>query len=284
MVRDQRLWHGLQWKSWGCLPSPCLSPRPPPCFPLSPLPLLSLPLFSSPPLIFLSSPAPLPLPGLSVDLRQQVWQKPRLSRKTRGLKAHKFHAVQHANVPSADKRAFNPAALLLSTLLPLSLFSLCHCTSLSHSLRLLFFFLFSICFLRLLCDSLLCRSFFIHHLSLPALFHSTFCFISPYSWSAPLFTPPTSSTLTSSPSRHRPMCFVKQLEMPQYGSYRPNMAPTTPRANLARELEKYSKVSFDYASFDAQVFGKRMLAPKMPTSETSPKAFKSKRGTLVSVV
>ncbi|XP_019111122.1 myelin transcription factor 1 isoform X2 [Larimichthys crocea] len=74
----------------------------------------------------------------------------------------------------------------------------------------------------------------------------------------------------------RPMCFVKQLEVPQYGSYRPNMAPATPRANLAKELEKYSKVSFDYASFDAQVFGKRMLAPKMPTSETSPKAFKTK--------
>ncbi|XP_044208598.1 myelin transcription factor 1 isoform X1 [Thunnus albacares] len=74
----------------------------------------------------------------------------------------------------------------------------------------------------------------------------------------------------------RPMCFVKQLEVPQYGSYRPNMAPTTPRANLAKELEKYSKVSFDYASFDAQVFGKHMLAPKMPTSETSPKAFKTK--------
>ncbi|XP_051516810.1 myelin transcription factor 1 isoform X2 [Myxocyprinus asiaticus] len=74
----------------------------------------------------------------------------------------------------------------------------------------------------------------------------------------------------------RPMCFVKQLEIPQYGSYRPNAMPATPRANLAKELEKYSKVSFDYASFDVQVFGKRMLAPKMPTSETSPKAFKSK--------
>ncbi|XP_035378531.1 myelin transcription factor 1 isoform X3 [Electrophorus electricus] len=74
----------------------------------------------------------------------------------------------------------------------------------------------------------------------------------------------------------RPMCFVKQLEIPQYGSYRPNVVPATPRANLAKELEKYSKVSFDYASFDVQVFGKRMLAPKMPTSETSPKAFKSK--------
>ncbi|KAL8179675.1 UNVERIFIED_CONTAM: Myelin transcription factor 1 [Gekko kuhli] len=74
----------------------------------------------------------------------------------------------------------------------------------------------------------------------------------------------------------KPMCFVKQLEVPQYGSYRPNMVPTTPRANLAKELEKYSKVTFDYASFDAQVFGKRMLAPKIQTSETSPKAFKSK--------
>uniref|UniRef100_A0A8C1AM10 Myelin transcription factor 1a n=1 Tax=Cyprinus carpio carpio TaxID=630221 RepID=A0A8C1AM10_CYPCA len=74
----------------------------------------------------------------------------------------------------------------------------------------------------------------------------------------------------------RPMCFVKQLDIPQYGSYRPNAMPATPRANLAKELEKYSKVSFDYASFDVQVFGKRMLAPKIPTSETSPKAFKSK--------
>ncbi|XP_028849261.1 myelin transcription factor 1 isoform X2 [Denticeps clupeoides] len=74
----------------------------------------------------------------------------------------------------------------------------------------------------------------------------------------------------------RPMCFVKQLEIPQYGSYRPSVVPATPRANLAKELEKYSKVSFDYASFDVQVFGKRMLAPKMPTSEESPKAFKTK--------
>ncbi|XP_028265152.1 myelin transcription factor 1-like [Parambassis ranga] len=87
---------------------------------------------------------------------------------------------------------------------------------------------------------------------------------------------------TSEPSSNsdrvlRPMCFVKQLEIPQYGSYRPNTATTTPRANLAKELEKYSKVSFDYASFDVQVFGKRMLIPKTPsTPETSPKAFKSK--------
>ncbi|XP_057683125.1 myelin transcription factor 1 isoform X2 [Corythoichthys intestinalis] len=74
----------------------------------------------------------------------------------------------------------------------------------------------------------------------------------------------------------RPMCFVKQLEIPQYGNYGPNAVTTTPRANLAKELEKYSKVSFDYASFDVQVFGKRMLVPKTSATETSPKAFKSK--------
>ncbi|XP_062886817.1 myelin transcription factor 1-like isoform X3 [Mobula hypostoma] len=73
----------------------------------------------------------------------------------------------------------------------------------------------------------------------------------------------------------RPMCFVKQLEIPHY-SYRPNMLPVTPRANLAKELEKYSKVTFDYASFDAQVFGKRVIAPKLQTSESSPKTYKSK--------
>lgn len=84
------------------------------------------------------------------------------------------------------------------------------------------------------------------------------------------------------PPTPRPMCFVKQLEIPQYASYRPNAATTTPRANLAKELEKYSKVSFDYASFDVQVFGKRMLIPKTASStETSPKAFKCKTHTHV---
>lgn len=79
----------------------------------------------------------------------------------------------------------------------------------------------------------------------------------------------------------RPMCFVKELEVPPYGSYRPSVAPATPRANLAKELEKFSKVTFDYASFDAQVFGKRMLAPKIQTNETSPKAFQCKSRRIV---
>uniref|UniRef100_A0A8C1UVK2 Myelin transcription factor 1b n=1 Tax=Cyprinus carpio TaxID=7962 RepID=A0A8C1UVK2_CYPCA len=88
---------------------------------------------------------------------------------------------------------------------------------------------------------------------------------------------PMGEHITGSPNSDRvlrPMCFVKQLEIPPHGSYRPSLVPATPRANLAKELEKYSKVSFDYASFDVQVFGKRMLAPKMHTSETSPKAFR----------
>lgn len=73
------------------------------------------------------------------------------------------------------------------------------------------------------------------------------------------------------------MCFVKQLEMPQCASYRAtSTVSNTPRANLAKELEKYSKVSFDYASFDVQVFGKRVLAPQIHTGDSSPKTFKSK--------
>lgn len=180
---------------------------PPPCLsvPLSPLPLLSFPLLSPPPLLFLSSPALPPLSGLSVDLRQQVWQKPRLSRKTRGLKAHKFHAVQHANVPSADKRAFNPAALLLSTPLPLSLLPFCHSTSLSYSLILFFPSLFVFCddcvtlycinpilFLSLLVYSISSILFYFH-LSWFILFYYTlfavFCILNPPPVSPPAAPP-----------------------------------------------------------------------------------------------
>ncbi|XP_062872262.1 myelin transcription factor 1 [Trichomycterus rosablanca] len=75
---------------------------------------------------------------------------------------------------------------------------------------------------------------------------------------------------------HRPICFAKQLDVPQSGIYKTNMMPSTPRASLAKELEKYPKVSFDYASFDVQVFGKHMLAPKLPATECSPKAFQPK--------
>ncbi|XP_047378610.1 myelin transcription factor 1-like protein isoform X12 [Sciurus carolinensis] len=68
----------------------------------------------------------------------------------------------------------------------------------------------------------------------------------------------------------RPMCFVKQLEIPQYG-YRNNVPTTTPRSNLAKELEKYSKTSFEYNSFDNHTYGKRAIAPKVQTRDISPK-------------
>uniref|UniRef100_A0A4W3I092 Myelin transcription factor 1 like n=1 Tax=Callorhinchus milii TaxID=7868 RepID=A0A4W3I092_CALMI len=74
----------------------------------------------------------------------------------------------------------------------------------------------------------------------------------------------------------RPMCFVKQLEIPQYG-YRHNVSTTTPRSNLAKELEKYSKTTFEYNNYDNHVFGKRAIAPKVQTREASPKGYDAKR-------
>lgn len=61
---------------------------------------------------------------------------------------------------------------------------------------------------------------------------------------------------------------------------RPSVAPTTPRANLAKELREFSKVTFDYASFDAQVLVSACL-PQDSDHETSPKAFKCKLGKLL---
>uniref|UniRef100_A0A671VWM1 Myelin transcription factor 1 like n=1 Tax=Sparus aurata TaxID=8175 RepID=A0A671VWM1_SPAAU len=79
----------------------------------------------------------------------------------------------------------------------------------------------------------------------------------------------------------RPMCFVKQLDYPQYG-YKNNVSTSTPRSNLAKELEKYSKTSFDYSTFDGsnnhQVYGKRAIAPKVHGQrDTSPKGYDAKR-------
>lgn len=77
-----------------------------------------------------------------------------------------------------------------------------------------------------------------------------------------------SASVQLPPPRHlfsRPMCFVKQLDYPQYG-YKNNVSTSTPRSNLAKELEKYSKTSFDYSAFDStnnhHVYGKRAIAPK----------------------
>lgn len=60
-----------------------------------------------------------------------------------------------------------------------------------------------------------------------------------------------------------PLCrtnLAKQPEVSQY-SYRTSQPVTSSRGTLVKEQEKFGKVPFDYASFDAQVFGKRTTAP-----------------------
>ncbi|XP_038656280.1 myelin transcription factor 1-like protein isoform X3 [Scyliorhinus canicula] len=81
---------------------------------------------------------------------------------------------------------------------------------------------------------------------------------------------------TTEDTEHRPMCFVKQLEIPQYG-YRHSVSTTTPRSNLAKELEKYSKTTFEYNNYDNQAFGKRAIAPKVQARDASPKGYDAKR-------
>ncbi|XP_031802268.1 suppression of tumorigenicity 18 protein isoform X4 [Sarcophilus harrisii] len=58
---------------------------------------------------------------------------------------------------------------------------------------------------------------------------------------------------------HR-MSLVKQFELSQF-SFRSSQTVTSPRATMTKEQEKFGKVPFDYASFDAQVFGKRTIVP-----------------------
>ncbi|TMS12593.1 Myelin transcription factor 1-like protein [Larimichthys crocea] len=77
----------------------------------------------------------------------------------------------------------------------------------------------------------------------------------------------------------RPMCFVKQLEIPQYG-YKNNIPTSTPRSNLAKELEKYSKTSYDYSGYDGQHggYGKRGPTSKSHHGrDTSPKGYDGKK-------
>nr|XP_035955362.1 suppression of tumorigenicity 18 protein-like isoform X8 [Halichoerus grypus] len=58
---------------------------------------------------------------------------------------------------------------------------------------------------------------------------------------------------------------VKQIEF----NFR-SQAITSPRATVSKEQEKFGKVPFDYASFDAQVFGKRPLIQTSQGRKTPP--------------
>ncbi|KAG8570859.1 hypothetical protein GDO81_011448 [Engystomops pustulosus] len=78
--------------------------------------------------------------------------------------------------------------------------------------------------------------------------------------------PYSCSSGSSLESIHRSTC-VKHLEVTQfsYGS-----APvTTTRATIIKEHDRFGKVPFDYASFDAQVFGKHTIATVVHSQETS---------------
>ncbi|XP_062337836.1 suppression of tumorigenicity 18 protein isoform X3 [Osmerus eperlanus] len=59
----------------------------------------------------------------------------------------------------------------------------------------------------------------------------------------------------------RPLGLVKKFEMNQF-SYKFPHPVAALQANLSKDMDKYSKIRFDYASFDAQVFGKQpLMAP-----------------------
>ncbi|XP_018124391.2 suppression of tumorigenicity 18 protein-like [Xenopus laevis] len=66
---------------------------------------------------------------------------------------------------------------------------------------------------------------------------------------------------------HRATC-VKHLEVTQfrYGATQP---VTTAQATIIKEHDKFGKVPFDYASFDAQVFGKRTIAALVHSQESN---------------
>ncbi|XP_050797894.1 suppression of tumorigenicity 18 protein isoform X4 [Gopherus flavomarginatus] len=76
--------------------------------------------------------------------------------------------------------------------------------------------------------------------------------------------------VNSNRNTHRSLCrtnLAKQLELSQF-NYRTAQPATSLRATLTKEQEKFGKVPFDYASFDAQVFGKRTLAPAVQGQKT----------------
>ncbi|XP_026250199.1 suppression of tumorigenicity 18 protein isoform X3 [Urocitellus parryii] len=74
----------------------------------------------------------------------------------------------------------------------------------------------------------------------------------------------SSQTGPCSDQAHR-TSLVKQIEF----NFR-SQAITSPRATVSKEQEKFGKVPFDYASFDAQVFGKRPLVQTGQGRKTPP--------------
>ncbi|XP_041912533.1 LOW QUALITY PROTEIN: suppression of tumorigenicity 18 protein [Alosa sapidissima] len=60
----------------------------------------------------------------------------------------------------------------------------------------------------------------------------------------------------------RPSGMMKKFDFSQFSSYRLSHPVAALQANISKDMDKYSKIRFDHASFDAQVFGKQpQLAP-----------------------
>ncbi|XP_062407972.1 suppression of tumorigenicity 18 protein [Sardina pilchardus] len=60
----------------------------------------------------------------------------------------------------------------------------------------------------------------------------------------------------------RPSGLMKKFDFSQFSSYRLSHPVAALQANISKDMDKYSKIHFDHASFDAQVFGKQpQLAP-----------------------
>uniref|UniRef100_A0A8C8HCG5 Myelin transcription factor 1 domain-containing protein n=1 Tax=Oncorhynchus tshawytscha TaxID=74940 RepID=A0A8C8HCG5_ONCTS len=68
---------------------------------------------------------------------------------------------------------------------------------------------------------------------------------------------------------------MKKLEFNQYSYRFAHHHPVTAalQANLTKDMDKYSKIRFDYASFDAQVFGKQPLMAPNQDQKISPSHF-----------
>ncbi|XP_029686475.1 suppression of tumorigenicity 18 protein isoform X2 [Takifugu rubripes] len=67
----------------------------------------------------------------------------------------------------------------------------------------------------------------------------------------------------------RAVGLMKKLEMNQL-NYRLSHPAAALQSTLAKDMDKYSRIRFDYASFDAQVFGKQPLMGANPEQEMSP--------------
>lgn len=64
------------------------------------------------------------------------------------------------------------------------------------------------------------------------------------------------------------MGLIKKLEMNQL-NYRLSHPVAALQTSLTKDMDKYSRIRFDYASFDAQVFGKQSLMGSNQDQEMS---------------